>query len=283
MIPNYGDKYDSEALFSPVDAIEEQGEDTEVAIPPVVILTFQSELFESVVPEQTGDPIPVVRGQRVYPLNDTVGVVGKFGIGAPVTATVAENLIAAGAEVLCIVGGSAGLQRSIKPTDVILADRAIRDEGASYHYLPPEAETTPTEQLVDHLEAAYADAGFDTHRGTTWTTSAFYRETTDEIAAYTRDGVVSVEMEAASLFAVAEYRGVESAAVFDVGDLISEEEWDAGVEYENIQPEMFDQAAEALEVYFDGSEYQDCAFPRPVTVGSSSPQRSRETSNSHRL
>ncbi|WP_227354480.1 nucleoside phosphorylase [Haladaptatus salinisoli] len=252
MIPNYGDKYDSKALFSPSEAIEEYGGDTEADVPPVVILTFQSKLFETVVPEKTDDPIPIVRGQKVHPVNDTVGVVGKFGIGAPVTATIAENLIAAGAEVLCIVGGSAGLQRSIEPTDVILADRAIRDEGASYHYLPPETDATPTEELVDHLEAAYADAGFDVHRGTTWTTSAFYRETTDEIAEYVADGVVSVEMEAASLFAVAEYRGVDSAAVFDVGDLITEEEWDAGVEYENIQPEMFDQAVETLEVYFDG-------------------------------
>lgn len=176
-------------------------------------------------------------------------MIGDFGIGAPVTATVAENLIAAGAEVLCIVGGSAALQRSIKPTDVILADKAIRDEGASYHYLPPEADVTPTEELVDHLETAYADNGFKTHRGTTWTTSALYRETTDEIAAYAADGVVSVEMEAASLFAVTEYRGVKSAAVFDVGDLITEEEWDAGVEYENIQRQMFDQAVKALESY----------------------------------
>lgn len=251
MIPNYGDKYDSEALFSPAEAIEEHGGDTEATIPPIVILTFQPGLFESVVPEQTGDPIHLVGSQKVHPLNDTVGVIGNFGIGAPVTAMVSENLIAAGAEILCIVGGSGGLQRSIKPTDMILADQAIRDEGVSYHYLPPENEATPTQQLVDHLEAAYTDAGFDAHRGTTWTTSAFYRETTDEIEQYAADGVVSVEMEAASLFAVAEYRGVESAAIFDVGDLITEDEWDAGREYENILPEIFDQAVEALEAYLN--------------------------------
>lgn len=252
MIPNYGDKYDSEAVFTPAQAIEAHGGDTEAEVPPVVILTFQSELFKTVVPERTDNPISIVRDLKAYPLNDTVGVVGEFGIGAPVTANVAENLIAAGAEIICIVGGSAGLQPSIKPTDVIVADRAIRDEGASYHYLPPEADATPTDELADHLEAAYRDSELDVHRGTTWTTSAFYRETADEIAEYARDGVVSVEMEAATLFAVAEYRGVESAAVFDVGDLITEEEWDSGVEYENIQPRMFDRAAEALEVYFNG-------------------------------
>lgn len=252
MIPNYGNKYDSESIFSPEAAIEKHGGDTDPAVPPAVILTFQSALLDAVVPDQTGDPIPIVRDQEVHPITENVGIIGNFGIGAPVTATVAENLIAGGVNVLCIVGGAAALQPSIDPTDVILADRAIRDEGVSYHYLPDETDATPTGELVDHLEAAYIDGGFTTHRGTTSTTSALYRETTDEVEAYVTDGVVSVEMEAAGLFAVAEYRGVESAAVFDVGDLITAEAWDAGVEYENIQLQIFEQAVEALATYVDG-------------------------------
>lgn len=251
MIPNYGDKYESESVFSPAEAIEKHGGDTDSDVPPAVILTFQSELRDAVLPDRTGDPIPIVRNQTVHRITDNVGVIGEFGIGAPVTATVAENLIATGAEVLCIVGGAAALQPSIEPTDVILADRAIRDEGASYHYLPPGSDARATEELVGQLETAYVDGGFTTHRGSTWTTSALYRETTDEVAAYAADGVVSVEMEAASLFAVAAYRGVESAAVFDVDDLITAGEWDAGVEHENIQPQMFDRAVEALESYID--------------------------------
>lgn len=251
MIPNYGEKYDAASVFSPAEAIDAHGGDTDAEVPPAVVLTFQSELLEAVVPDRTGDPIPIVRDQMVHPLTDNVGVIGNFGIGAPVTATVAENLIAAGADVLCIVGGAAALQPSIEPTDVILADRAIRDEGVSYHYLPPEGDATATGAVVDHLEAEYVDGGFTTHRGPTWTTSAYYRETTDEVETYAADGVVSVEMEAASLFAVAEYRGVESAAVFDVGDLITAEAWDAGVGYEDIQRQIFDRAVEALESYVD--------------------------------
>lgn len=249
MIPNYGDKYDSPALFSAAGAIDEHGGDSDADVPPAVILTFQAELFEEVVPERTGEPIHVVRGVEVHPVTDAVGVVGEFGIGAPVTANVAEVLVAAGVEVLCIVGGSGGLQQSISPDDVILADRAIRDEGVSYHYLPPDKEVTPTMDLVDRLESRYVDSDFETHRGTTWTTSAFYRETVDEVEQYAEEGVVCLEMEAAALFAVAEYRGVDAAAVFDVGDLLTDEEWDSGVEYGTILPEMFDPAVDVLDVY----------------------------------
>lgn len=191
-----------------------------------------------------------------------VGIVGDFGIGAPMTATITENLIAAGVEVLCIVGGSAGLQRSIGPTDVILADEAIRDEGVSYHYLPPEQEAKPTIELVERLEREYVDSGFETHRGTTWTTSAFYRETVAEIEQYVEDGVVSIEMEAAALFAVAEYRGVDAAAVFDIGDLITEEEWNSGVEYETILPKMLDPAVAALRDHLeDGKQSKQSDAP----------------------
>ena len=53
-------------------------------------------------------------------------------------------------------------------------------------------------------------------------------------------------MEAAALFAVAEYRGVDAAAVFDVGDLLTAEEWDPGVEYEDVQPKLLDPTIAAL-------------------------------------
>lgn len=245
-IPNYGDKYDSPALFSATDAIDGQGGDSGAEIPNAIIITYQRDFFEEILAERTGDPIPLVRNFEVHPIDEHVGVVGGFSIGAPATGTVAENLIAAGAEVLCIVGSGGTLQQDIEPTDAVIADRAIRDEGVSYHYLPPEKDSTPSLELTDRLEARFEDSEVTTHRGTTWTTSALYRETVAEIERYAEDGVVSVEMEAAALFAVAKFRGVDAAAVFDIGDLLTEEEWDSGVGYENIQPKLLDPVIAAL-------------------------------------
>jgi uridine phosphorylase len=183
-IPNYGDKYDSPTLFSAADAIDGQNGDSEATVPKAIIITYQREFFEGIVAERTGDPIPLVRNVEIHPIDETVGVVGGFSIGAPATGTVAKNLIAAGADVLCIVGGCGTLQRSIEPTDAVIADRAIRDEGVSYHYLPPDSEAKATPELADRLEARFDDTGVTTHRGTTWTTSAFYRETVAEIEQY---------------------------------------------------------------------------------------------------
>ncbi|WP_223301710.1 nucleoside phosphorylase [Haladaptatus sp. R4] len=245
-IPNYGDKYDSPALFSAPTRSTGR-----VAISGPKFQTPSSSPISGTSSRRYWRSVRAIRSRsfgtsRFIPSTNTSASVGGFSIGAPATGTVAENLIAAGAEVLCIVGSGGTLQQDIEPIDAVIADRAIRDEGVSYHYLPPEKDATPSLELTDRLEARFEDSEVTTHRGTTWTTSAFYRETVAEIERYAEDGVVSVEMEAAALFAVAEFRGVDAAAVFDIGDLLTEEEWDSGVGYENLQPKLLDPAIAAL-------------------------------------
>ncbi|MFC4450528.1 nucleoside phosphorylase [Halorussus aquaticus] len=250
-IPNFGDKYDAEALFSPAEAVAEQ-DDGLPDVPPAVILGFQDVLYEEVA-DRADDAVNVVRGQSVHLLNDDVGFIGDFGIGAPVTAIVTENLLAAGAEVVCILGGCGCLQRSIPSNDAILPTRAIRDEGVSYHYLPPDEEVRATPELVDALDASLSDAGVDTHRGPTWTTSAYYRETVPEIERYAEEGVVSLGMETAAMFAVAEYRDADAAVVHEIGDHLTPDEWESGVEREENLTEFLDPTVEALRRYVDSN------------------------------
>ena len=68
------------------------------------------------------------------------------------------------------------------------------------------------------------DAGLEVAVGATWTTDAPYRETAEEVAYYRGDGVLTVEMEASAVFAVAQARGVHlaSAVVLDavLGELM---------------------------------------------------------------
>ena len=201
MIPNYRDKYDADAVFTPADAVTEQG-DGLPTVPAAVILGYQEELTRA-VREQARAPIDIVRSQRLFPVRETVGYVPihEWGIGAPVTATVSENLIAAGAEAVAILGGCACLQRGISADVAILPTEAIRDEGVSYHYLPGETPVTPTERLVESLTDQLASAGFDTRQAPTWTTSAMYRETRPEVEKYRNDGVLSLGMESAAMWA----------------------------------------------------------------------------------
>lgn len=250
MIPNYGDKYDAEALFDPTDALDSQGDGTP-DVPPGVLFGYQPALTET-ARERADDPTTIVRSQRVYPISETVGYVPvhESGVGAPVTATVAENVIAAGAEAVVMLGGCAALQ-NVPPDAAILPTASVRDEGVSYHYLPPEEPVEPTTALVDALDDSLSAAGFPTPRGRTWTTSAMYRETLPEVRQYRTEGVVSLCMESAALWAVCRYRGADTATVHQVGDYLDPDGWIPDTDADRGLSEMLRPTCAALAAHLD--------------------------------
>ncbi|HKO72496.1 MAG TPA: nucleoside phosphorylase [Bradyrhizobium sp.] len=142
---------------------------------------------------------------------DTVGEVGIVGcaVGAPFAVLVAEQLFASGCRLLVSVT-SAGQVTPIGPTPYfVLIDRAVRDEGTSYHYLPPAIfAEAPDSMLFNCAEAALRGlSGISVHRGPTWTTDAPYRETEAAVASARDLGALAVEMEAAALYAFANATG----------------------------------------------------------------------------
>lgn len=211
MIPEFGPVYDEEAIFSPEDAVSGEGRPD---LPAAMILGFQDVLLDSV--EAVGEPIDHPPGPFEYhALSESVGFVPvqKMGVGAPVAAIATEKAIAGGAETVLMLGGTAALQSEFSPESALLPTRAVRDEGASYHYLPPDEPARPTPDLVDRLETTFEARGIDTHNGPTWTTSAMFRETIPQLDHYRREGFVSLCMETAAVWAVCAYRGVDTATV----------------------------------------------------------------------
>jgi purine-nucleoside phosphorylase len=133
---------------------------------------------------------------------EQVGVVG-CAVGASFAVLVAEQLFASGCRLLISVT-SAGQIRESGPTPYfVLIDRALRDEGTSYHYLPPSDFSPAPATLLDPVFAALRATDLPIQRGATWTTDAPFRETETAIAAARAHGVLAVEMEAASLYAFA--------------------------------------------------------------------------------
>ncbi len=133
-----------------------------------------------------------------------IGIIG-CAVGASFAVLVAEQLFASGCQLLVSVT-SAGRISERGPTPYfVLIDRALRDEGTSYHYLPPsDFAVAPEPVLLAKLEQALSQlAGITVHRGATWTTDAPYRETEAAIAAARAQDLLAVEMEAAALFAFA--------------------------------------------------------------------------------
>lgn len=159
--------------------------------------------------------------------NGKVGVMGNFGIGSPVVANLAEEMIAWGARRIAILSLAGGLQPNLKPGDVVICDRAIRDEGTSYHYLPPQKYVNASPDLVSSLSSAFEKNDLPHSIGATWSTDAPYRESREEALLYQNEGTLAVDMESAGLFAVGQARGVGTASVFVIGDSLAEPRWSA--------------------------------------------------------
>jgi uridine phosphorylase len=139
---------------------------------------------------------------------DEIGEIGivHCAVGASFAVLVAEQLFSSGCQFLVSVT-SAGQIAEDGPTPYfILIERALRDEGTSYHYLPPAIfAEAPDTALLGRIEQGLSQRQGDvvTLRGSTWTTDAPYRETETAIATARAHGVLAVEMEAAALYAFA--------------------------------------------------------------------------------
>jgi uridine phosphorylase len=118
------------------------------------------------------------------------------------------------------------LQKEIAVGNLVIVSSAVRDEGASYHYLPPGREVTAHPAGVAVLQSVLKRQGLPYLIGKTWTTDAPYRETIAKISARKQEGCLVVEMEAAGLMAVSQYRGVILGQVLYGGDDLSGKDWD---------------------------------------------------------
>ncbi len=169
------------------------------------------------------------------------------GVGAPLAAGLLEEFIAVGCRKFIVCGGCGVLQKDIAVGQLVVVTGALRDEGVSYHYLPPGREVTAHPQGVAALQSACVAHSLPFRLGKTWTTDAPYRETAAKIAARRAEGCLTVEMEAAALMAVAEFRGVTLGQVLYGGDDLSGEQWDHRdwQSRQEIRAQLFWLAAEA--------------------------------------
>ena len=133
------------------------------------------------------------------------GVVG-CAVGASFAVLIAEELFASGCKLLLSMTSAGQILPIAVPPYFVIIDKALRDEGTSYHYLPPSDYSAADETLVRLAEAALSDAGVATQIGATWTTDAPFRETEQAIEAAREAGILAVEMEAAALYAFAAAR-----------------------------------------------------------------------------
>jgi uridine phosphorylase len=129
----------------------------------------------------------------------------------------------------------------------VIPDSAVRDEGTSFHYLPPSRIIKADPQVVTRLENVLQKHRANYLTGMTWTLDAFYRETRSKVARRRAEGCLTVEMEFATYQAVAQFRGLSFGQYLMVGDDVSGDQWDSrGFSYHSPARErLFWLAAEA--------------------------------------
>jgi uridine phosphorylase len=136
---------------------------------------------------------------------DEYGIVG-CAVGAAFAVLIAEELFASGCRLLLSVTSAGQIAPVQAPPYFVVIDRALRDEGTSYHYLPASEYSEADADLTELARAALSAAGMAVRVGASWTTDAPFRETEEAIAAALDNGVLAVEMEAAALYAFAKAR-----------------------------------------------------------------------------
>lgn len=148
------------------------------------------------------------------------------GIGSALASSLLEEVIAFGCRKFIACGGCGVLDKRLTLGNLVVVSAAVRDEGASYHYLPPSREVLAQESGVSALTNLLEETELPYIVGKSWTTDAPYRETLNKITKRRSEGCLVVEMEAAGMMAVAQFRGVPFGQILYGGDDLSSDAWD---------------------------------------------------------
>jgi hypothetical protein len=131
-------------------------------------------------------------------------------IGGPYAVLIAEQLAASGTRVILGFTSAGQVSRRLKIPSLVVAARALRDEGTSYHYLAAAESVDGDARVAEALKEELGSLGLPIVTGPVWTTDAPYRETAEQLERHATNGILAVETQAASLFAFGAARGVQS-------------------------------------------------------------------------
>ncbi|MBN2627320.1 MAG: nucleoside phosphorylase [Spirochaetales bacterium] len=251
-VPFHSEKLTCREITGPdrwAEYMKSQGRFARLTLPDLIIFTWQKTFFSWIKSRYAHRALKEFPGEVIL-LNGrlshegygedsppAVGVAFGFGIGAPAAVFMMEALGALGSNRFLGLGTAGGLGGSgtdLKVGDVVLANKAFRDEGTSYHYLADDKEAQPDPGEAARLEELLKRGGYRHHRGPVWTTDAFFRETREEVLFYREKGALAVDMEASALYACAECRDLSMASLFVISDILMQEGWSPDFHHPDI-------------------------------------------------
>ncbi len=206
-------KYDQPSMFVPENLLREarrQKNISEGHIPYICILDPDGDIVRNLLSTNRAslNPYWACYHTQLYNFKHEdveYGIIG-CAVGAPFAVLLAEEMFVSGCQLLISITSSGQVKSEQKPPFFVLIEQAYRDEGTSYHYLPPSDYTEIPKELLTLLNNAFSDLSIPVYRGTTWTTDAPFRETSEAIKNAHSENIIAVEMEAAALYAFAKAR-----------------------------------------------------------------------------
>lgn len=229
--------------------IEPTSRQRRLDVPIAAVACFFPPLIDELVAKHEGVKIaslPSLQSLHVIQWNGQSLAIFYPGMGSGLSALVLDRVIAMGCSSIIGCGGAGSLV-DLPLGHVVIPSSAIRDEGASYHYLAPTREVHIVPKVLEVLETVASAKEVSFTVGKTWTTDGFFRTTRSKLDQRVSEGCVTVEMEVASLLAVAERRGINFGQYLFAADNLAGFEWDHRdwTEAIDAQRQIFELAAEA--------------------------------------
>jgi uridine phosphorylase len=205
--------YSEPSAFTPESLLREarrQKRMAEASVPAVCILDPDGDIVRTLVGAGQArlDPAWACYHTQLYSFahaDTQFGIVG-CAVGASFAVLIAEELFASGCRLLISMTSSGQIVPARLPPYFVVIDKALRDEGTSYHYLAPSVYSHADTDIIRALEGAFDKFEVPVLIGATWTTDAPFRETQQAIEAMREKELLAVEMEAAALYAFAQAR-----------------------------------------------------------------------------
>lgn len=206
--------------------------DENIKLPHIAVGIFSEHLINDIVEKfeckkvgffscaNTSRPVYILRYKNIEITLFIAGISGPW-----ITADI-EELNVNGVDTFIIFGNCGVLDKNIEDCSIIIPNKAFRDEGVSYHYLPDSESIELSPKYKDVFKEILKENNFDYIEGATWTTDGFYRETRDKVNMFRKKGAVCVEMEGASIGAVCKYKDLDYFTFYYAGDNLDAVEWE---------------------------------------------------------
>ena len=233
--PIINNRIEKETIFSPEDYLKYKKDIENKIIPKLskkCIICFEKSfinfLFDKI------EKINWIRDEiQLYSFKEKDMLIAYVNYGGALSTIAVEELIALEVNEFVVLGSAGSIQKYIDPGSYVIVDKAIREEGVSYHYMEPSKYVECSEKLLEKSKKIIQDIDEKIYVGTSWTTDGLYRETIEKVKKYQEEGVFTVDMEASSLYSVAKFRNVDFLSIFYISDSIKELKWNPKFESTN--------------------------------------------------